>query len=66
MNVKKSKVMVCGPKELRDEDKGEWTFEGKKVERVHVYKYVGVMVDDGGTWEGQGEYIRERALDSFG
>ena len=34
VNVKKSKVMVCGPKELREGKDAGWKFNGEEVERV--------------------------------
>ena len=51
------KVMVCG-----GEDEGErWYFEGKEMERVPVYKYVGVMVNEKGTWDSHASFIKERS-----
>ena len=42
INVGKSKVMVCGPSYIRENDDVVWSLCGGVLERVRVYKYVGV------------------------
>lgn len=61
INVKKSKVMVCGRKGVLEGETGSWSFDGKEVERVRTYKYVGVMVNEEGTWKDHVEKVLEKA-----
>src|SRR5690348_14130604 len=60
VNVKKSKVMVCGSPQIANES-GSWSFGGKLVDRVSEYKYVGVMVSENGTWDEHARYVKEKA-----
>jgi hypothetical protein len=57
INVGKSKVMVCGSPKQREGVEGRWGFAGKEMERVSMYKYVGVMVNEGGDWHSAVERV---------
>ena len=61
INVGKSKVMVCGPEAEPKEDEGRWEFWGKEMERVQEYKYVGVVVDEDGSWDAAAKQVAEKA-----
>jgi hypothetical protein len=61
VNVKKSKVMVCGSPQIIVNESGSWSFGGKLVDRVSEYKYVGVMVSENGTWDEHARYVKEKA-----
>ena len=54
--------MVCGSPDGVLGDSGSWIFNGKSVDRVSEYKYVGVMVNEGGTWDSHGRFLKEKAI----
>ena len=56
VNTKKSQVMICGEGEV----KNGWWFNGKELEVVDKYKYLGLIVTADGKWEENAKRLSEK------
>jgi hypothetical protein len=62
VNVGKSKVMVCGKHDCTAQVVAKWFLADKEVERVRLYKYVGVWMNEECTWEDQMLKVKEKGM----
>lgn len=59
-NIDKSKYMIITPKGKRTDSEYTLTVKNQPVGRVHVYKYLGLMIDNRLTWNDQIQFIKSK------